>query len=294
MSSPSISSVAARHVAPGGSGGTGAAMTTSINALTTLEQTPPPPLAARHELSVTDVLAQAEKVHQLLTRAMEEGVHFGTIPGTPKPTLFKAGAEKLCLLFRMDPQYESTEHYDGDHLTVKSKCVLWHVPTGQRLGSGEGLCTTREAKYAYRKKEGRRVPNPDLADQHNTVLKMAGKRALIAAVLNVTAASDLLTQDLEDEEKEPPKGPTKPAPTAPHTETEPESGREEVPAPLSRHVTAAFDEWMDAFTKPTTAKSLEALWRGVTQADLWETWSSTQQVQLTAAKNAAKKRLGLA
>jgi phage recombination protein Bet len=81
---------------------------------------------------------------------------------------------------------------------------------------------------------------------------------------------------------------------APHTETEPESGREEVPPPLSQHVTAAFDEWMDAFTKPTTAKSLEALWRGVTQPDLWETWSSAQQVQLTAAKNAAKKRLGLA
>src|SRR4029453_17264403 len=147
-------------------------MTTSTEALTTLEK-PPPPLAARHELTVTELLAQAEKIKQAMTRAMEEGVHFGTIPGTPKPTLFKAGAEKLCLLFRMDPQYESTEQNDGDHLTVKSKCVLGHVPTGQPLGSGEGLCTTRETKYAYRKKEGRRVPNADLADQHNTVLKMA-------------------------------------------------------------------------------------------------------------------------
>lgn len=33
---------------------------------------------------------------------------------------------------------------------------------------------------------------------HNTVLKMADKRALVAAVLNATAASDIFTQDLED------------------------------------------------------------------------------------------------
>lgn len=43
-----------------------------------------------------------------------------------------------------------------------------------------------------------RVPNPELADSYNTVLKMACKRALVAAVLVGTAASDIFTQDLED------------------------------------------------------------------------------------------------
>ncbi len=43
-----------------------------------------------------------------------------------------------------------------------------------------------------------RIPNDDLADQYNTVLKMANKRSLIAAVLNVTGASDIFTQDIED------------------------------------------------------------------------------------------------
>jgi hypothetical protein len=43
-----------------------------------------------------------------------------------------------------------------------------------------------------------RVPNPDLADTENTVLKMADKRALVAAMLLATAASDTFTQDLED------------------------------------------------------------------------------------------------
>lgn len=43
-----------------------------------------------------------------------------------------------------------------------------------------------------------RVPNPDICDQVNTILKIAQKRALVAAVLVVTNASDAFTQDLED------------------------------------------------------------------------------------------------
>ncbi len=195
-------------------------------------------------LSAITVKNQVNLIKQVMDAVMEVDVHYGVIPGTPKPTLYKPGAEKLCLTFRLDPQYDSTERYDGDHLTVKSKCTLYHIATNQRIGSGEGSCSARESKYAYRqasrkcpkcgkpaiirgkeeygggwlclsKKDGcgakfainaaaittqpaGRVPNEDLPDQWNTVLKMADKRALIAAVLNATAASDIFTQDLED------------------------------------------------------------------------------------------------
>lgn len=44
-----------------------------------------------------------------------------------------------------------------------------------------------------------RVANDRIADLANTILKMADKRALVAAVLNTTGVSDLFTQDLEDE-----------------------------------------------------------------------------------------------
>lgn len=210
-----------------------------------LERIEPRSLAAREELSIEDLLAQVEKLQTAMTRVMRSGEHYGVIPGTSsKPSLFKPGAEKLCLLFRLDPQYHSTETNDGKHLTVKSTCTLWHIPSGQRMGSGEGSCSTKESRYAYRtaarkcpqcgkeaiirgkaeygggwlcfkKKDGcgakfkdgdgqidaqitGRVANEDLADQYNTVLKMANKRALVAVVLNVTAASDIFTQDLED------------------------------------------------------------------------------------------------
>jgi hypothetical protein len=43
-----------------------------------------------------------------------------------------------------------------------------------------------------------KVPNPDIADQVNTLQKMAQKRALIAATLIGVNASDYFTQDMED------------------------------------------------------------------------------------------------
>jgi len=44
------------------------------------------------------------------------------------------------------------------------------------------------------------IPNPDIWDLYNTILKMACKRAHVHAVLGVTAASDFFTQDIEDSE----------------------------------------------------------------------------------------------
>jgi len=43
-----------------------------------------------------------------------------------------------------------------------------------------------------------RVPNDDVASQANTVLKMAQKRAMVAATLITVNASEFFTQDLED------------------------------------------------------------------------------------------------
>ena len=43
-----------------------------------------------------------------------------------------------------------------------------------------------------------RIPNPDGADVVNTIQKMAQKRALVAATLIATSASEFFTQDVED------------------------------------------------------------------------------------------------
>lgn len=195
-------------------------------------------------LTAKAIREQVNLIQSVMREVMKENEHYGVIPGTKKPTLYKSGAEKLCLTFRLAPRYEVSQVGSDGHLSVLSTCTLYHVVSGQRLGSGMGSCSTRETKYAYRQtarkcpacgsgaiikgkpeygggwvclksKDGcgkkyaidaaaiadqtiGRVPNEDIPDQFNTVLKMSNKRSLIAAVLNVTAASDIFAQDLED------------------------------------------------------------------------------------------------
>ena len=198
-------------------------------------------------LTAADMRSQVQRIQEIMKEVMKEGVHYGTIPGTDKPSLLKAGAEKLCMVFRLGPDYEITDkEREGEHLTLTSKCTLTHIPTGQKVGSALGSCSTMESKYAYRKgsrvcpecassaiikgkaefgggwlcykakggcgakfKDGDkaiekqeigRIANEDKADQYNTVLKMSNKRALLAAVLNATAASDIFNQDLLDDD----------------------------------------------------------------------------------------------
>jgi hypothetical protein len=209
-------------------------------------------IIARGEISVSEVVAQHDKIVQVMQAVMTKDVHYGVIPGVNKPSLFKAGAESINVALRLAPHYVSEKiwHDDG-HLTVSVVCTLKHIPTGLEVATGEGLCSSRESRYAYRqgarvcpqcgaaaiikgkaeygggwvcfgKKGGcgakwpdgsdqaqafetidiGRVPNPDLADTYNTVLKMADKRALVAAVLNGTAASDVFTQDVEDQPRD--------------------------------------------------------------------------------------------
>lgn len=66
-----------------------------------------------------------------------------------------------------------------------------------------------------------KVPNPDLADVENTILKMADKRALVAATLLATGCSDLFTQDLDDQADtyEPEPKEAHRAPSAPPADT---------------------------------------------------------------------------
>ena len=73
------------------------------------------------------------------------------IPGVNKPSLFKPGAETINVALRLAPHYDSEKiwHEDG-HLTVIAKCTLKHIPTDLTIATGEGLCSTKEDRYAYR------------------------------------------------------------------------------------------------------------------------------------------------
>ena len=185
-------------------------------------------------------------------KIMVENQDYGVIPGTgSKPALLKAGAEKLCSFFGLEPRYvEVSEEADwtgerhGGELFYYVRYRAEVSRGGRTLGVGEGSCNSWESKYRWRqgarkcpkcgkesiiagkeeygggwlcwqKKGGcgakfaandeaivgqqvGRIPNPDVADVINTIQKMAQKRALVAAVLIGTGASEFYTQDIED------------------------------------------------------------------------------------------------
>lgn len=76
-------------------------------------------------------------------------------------------------------------------------------------------------------------------------------------------------------------------------ETPAPEGEAEPPPSRGTAVAAPLEEWKIAMGQASTPKALEHLWKGCTTPTLWPTWAPDEQQQLTAAKDAAKKRLGL-
>lgn len=175
-------------------------------------------------MAVSEVLGAVKLVQEVMQSIMKVDVHYGKIPGTPKPTLLKPGAELLCMAFRIAPSYRVEDLSTDDKSRYRVTCTGTHQTTGYALGDGMGTASSGEAKYKWRKsfKDEFESTPPHLRREHkgkdrdtgreysvfqvrtepddleNTILKMANKRALVAMVLNVTAASDMFTQDLED------------------------------------------------------------------------------------------------
>lgn len=143
-------------------------------------------------LEAIDLVKQHDKIREAMEEAMKPGLHYGMVykedgsPAFKKPMLLKAGAEMLCKLFHLRPHYEELGAVHRDNLIgYRFRCVLVHFPTGIEIAEGLGSCNSRERKY--KKEEAWNIDN--------TLVKMAAKRALMAAVLVGTAASDIFTTD---------------------------------------------------------------------------------------------------
>lgn len=148
-------------------------------------------------------LQRLDELQDFVSKVMIDGVDYGTIPGTPKPTLYQPGAQKLCEVYGFAPDFTFTsrlENWSDDIFSYDIKCTLVSRRDGSLVGCGIGSCNSREKKYA--KRSG--------ADQVNTLQKMAAKRALVHAVLGATRSSGLFTQDLDDDERPAPREPEKP------------------------------------------------------------------------------------
>lgn len=202
-------------------------------------------------VSVKDALMAYQSKKELIDGIMRKDVDFGVIPGSNKPTLLKAGAEKATSFFGLFPRFTDAqviedwtgENHSGEpFFYYRRTCNLYR---GEMLiASVDGSCNSWEKKYRYRSSErvcpqcgkptiikGKQeygggficfskkggcgakfsdsapeiinqevgtIKNPDVADLVNTILKMADKRALVAATLIATGLSEYFTQDIED------------------------------------------------------------------------------------------------
>jgi len=176
--------------------------------------------------------ARIAQMQQFVREYMTPGEDFGVIEGTGKPTLLKPGAEKLCDVYGLSAGEAQIEFVRDDTKTPTYIAYRLSLPLMSRMDGrvimvGVGSCNSWEKKYRWRwafdnelpqgmltdglqtktgtKRNGDkwtkyRVPNDEIDDVDNTLLKMAKKRALIDAVLSATRSSALFTQDIEDED----------------------------------------------------------------------------------------------
>ena len=202
-------------------------------------------------VTAKDALIAYQAKKDLIDGIMHKDIDYGVIPGSSKPTLLKAGAEKATSFFGLSPRFTDAgcvEDWTGEahggepFFYYRRTCNLYRG--NQLVASVDGSCNSWEKKYRYRSSEricpqcgkptiikGKQeygggficfakkggcgakfsdnapeiinqevgqVKNPDVADVVNTILKMADKRALVAATLIATGLSEYFTQDIED------------------------------------------------------------------------------------------------
>lgn len=206
--------------------------------------------------AVPDFAITTRDAHERLTALkrfvaseLQEGIDYGTIPGTFKPSLWQPGAQKLGNIFGFYPAFElvkELEDWDKPLFMYRYKCRIVSKRDEVTQAECEATCSSMEGKYHWRwidatpdeKKQAKeleespdykwrkargktvfqkRVENPDIFDLPNTILRMAQKRAFVGAIITATRCADIFSYDLEaiEEEEETAKAAkVEPKPTA--------------------------------------------------------------------------------
>lgn len=167
------------------------------------------------------------ELREFVQRELKEGTDYGTIPGTRKPSLWQAGAQKICEYLMVAalfdrPDWIVQDHDAGTYL-ADVHCRLVHYETQEIIGDSWGSAGRSAAEEveasnlaAQRRAErdGKEAPAKRLLTMHdkglarNTTMKMAQKSAMVGAVIGASRLATDFTQDVED------MADSTPAPTA--------------------------------------------------------------------------------
>lgn len=146
-------------------------------------------------LTVDEAKESDDEMSRFIDEVLVSGVDYGIVPHTSKPTLLKPGAEKILNFLGLIARTEVANRIEDIGAGYFAyECKVYVIDRdGVVRGEGVGITNSKEGKYA--KSTGFAV--------QNTILKMAKKRALVDATLNVGAISGRFTQDVEDMNIEP-------------------------------------------------------------------------------------------
>lgn len=151
---------------------------------------------ALSKAGVERVRESVSLARQLATSVLTEGVDYDTVPkGNPngEKVLLQPGAEKVAMAFQVYPEYEvvnKVEDWDKPFFYYQVKCVLYHRPSGTKVGEAIASVNSREKRYA---KQADRI-----YDLVHTMMMVVQKRAFVKAIRTLAGLSEFFTQDLEE------------------------------------------------------------------------------------------------
>lgn len=99
---------------------------------------------------------EQNRIAKIKRACLKDEVHYGTIPGTPRPSLYQPGAEFFNRMTDLRPDYEvQREVMDlGEDrppmIRYQVLCRLVHRVTGEEFCQGWGSSSTWERKHRYR------------------------------------------------------------------------------------------------------------------------------------------------
>lgn len=110
------------------------------------------PTATHFAITIGEARERLNQLRQFISQEMREGTDYGTIPGTAKPCLYKAGADKLVNIFGFELELEQiskTENWDKPFFHYAYRATL-RDRYGRAVGICEGSCNSMENKYRWR------------------------------------------------------------------------------------------------------------------------------------------------
>lgn len=158
------------------------------------QQRPAQPYIAQVAVTPEQALQAYRALKEITAKVLQKGTDYDVIPGTPKPSLLKSGAENLLRFYGLGHLVVKTnaiEDWERGFFHYEFKVTVHKTFDDGRefvLSECYGSANTKEKRYR----------NQDPFMLVNTVQKMAIKRALVGAALQATGASGLFTQDIED------------------------------------------------------------------------------------------------